>query len=207
MRGVRASLKRSNSADCARIRWNSFSSSGESVPSMRNPCNRQLISIHVRLHFFDSRFRGFFAKNRAPLFEQPLRQLRDALGVLNQVANLNSAHTNSVFGLTRIRSATAAGSEPPSQRKCFNHLKTWLPSGEPARSRILSEVAAPSVRLREVVQGNRESGNGSHSNRVWCDDNVIAVGAKHRHTQGNHPHRLQQDDKAETMSRHVNVTR
>src|SRR2546428_8814236 len=69
---------------------------------MRNPCNRQLISIHVRLQFFDSSLRGCFAKNRAPLFEEPLRQLRDVFGVLNQVANLNSAHTNSVFGLTRI---------------------------------------------------------------------------------------------------------
>src|SRR6266487_6602590 len=67
---------------------------------MRNPCNRQLISIHVRLQFFDSSLRGFFAKNRVPLFEQPLRQLRDVFGMLNQVANLNSAHTNSVFGLT-----------------------------------------------------------------------------------------------------------
>src|SRR5213080_4543431 len=69
---------------------------------MRNPCNRQLISIHVRLQFFDSSLRGFFAKNRAPLFEEPLRQLRDVFGVLNQVVNLNSAHTNSVFDLTRI---------------------------------------------------------------------------------------------------------
>src|SRR5207244_6818426 len=69
---------------------------------MRNPCNRQLISIHVRLQFFDSSLRGFFAKNRAPLFEQPLRQLRDVFGVLNQVVNLNSAHTNPVFDLTRI---------------------------------------------------------------------------------------------------------
>jgi hypothetical protein len=64
---------------------------------MRNPCNRQLISIHVRLQFFDSSLRGFFAKNRAPLFEQPLRQLRDVFGMLNQVTNLNSAHTNSLF--------------------------------------------------------------------------------------------------------------
>ena len=64
--------------------------------------NRQLISIHVRLQFFDSSLRGFFAKDRVPLFEQPLRQLRDVFGVINQVANLNSAHTNSVFDLTRI---------------------------------------------------------------------------------------------------------
>src|SRR5437899_11172968 len=74
---------------------------------MRNPCNRQLISIHVRLQFFDSSLRGCFAKNRAPLFEQPLRQLRDVIGVLNQVANLNSAHTNLMFGLTRRSSASA----------------------------------------------------------------------------------------------------
>jgi hypothetical protein len=63
------------------------------------------------------------------------------------------------------------------------------------------------VRRREVVQGDRESGNGSHSNRVWCNDSNVAVGAKHRHTQGNCPHRLQQDNEAETMSGHVNVTR
>src|SRR5437016_14613480 len=63
---------------------------------MRNPCNRQLISIQVRLQFFDSSLRGSFPKNRVPLFEQPLRQLRDVFGVLKQVANLNSAHTNSV---------------------------------------------------------------------------------------------------------------
>ena len=69
---------------------------------MRNPCNRQLISIHVRLQFFDSSLRGFFAKNRAPLFEEPLRQLRDVFRVLNQVANPNSTHINSMFGLTRI---------------------------------------------------------------------------------------------------------
>src|SRR5438309_5007330 len=70
---------------------------------MRNPCNRQLISIHVRLQFFDSSLRGFFAKNRVPLLELPLRQLRNVFGVINQVADLNSAHSNSVFGLTRIR--------------------------------------------------------------------------------------------------------
>src|SRR6266487_3329607 len=70
---------------------------------MRNPCNGQLISIHVRLQFFDSSVRGFFAKNSVPLFEQPLPQLRDVFWVLNQVANLNSAHINSVFGVTRRR--------------------------------------------------------------------------------------------------------
>src|SRR5216110_2936017 len=66
--------------------------------SMRNPCDRQLISIHVRLQFFDSSLKGFFAKNRAPLFEQPLRQLRHVFGVLNQVANPNSTHINSMVG-------------------------------------------------------------------------------------------------------------
>src|SRR6266478_3037052 len=65
---------------------------------MRNPCNRQLISIHVRLKFLDSSVRGFFAKNRVPMFEEPLRQFRDVFGVLTQVANPNSTHTNSVFG-------------------------------------------------------------------------------------------------------------
>src|SRR6266567_9472465 len=90
---------------------------------MRNPCNRQLISIHVRLQFFDSSLRGCFAKNRAPLFEQPLRQLRDVFGVLNQVANLNSAHTNSVFGLTRKRSATAGESERGLAWTCFHKVK------------------------------------------------------------------------------------
>src|SRR5437660_11881747 len=69
---------------------------------MRNPCNRQLISIHVRLQFFDSSLRGFFAKNRAPLLEEPLRQLRDVFRVLNQVANPNSTHINSMFGLMSI---------------------------------------------------------------------------------------------------------
>src|SRR5947207_9900779 len=78
---------------------------------MRNPCNRQLISIQVRLQFFDSSLRGSFPKNRVPLFEQPLRQLRDVFGVFNQIANLNSAHTNLVSGLTRKRSATALHGE------------------------------------------------------------------------------------------------
>src|SRR5438552_554482 len=41
-------------------------------------------------------------KNRAPLLEEPLRQLRDVFRVLNQVANPNSTHINSMFGLTRI---------------------------------------------------------------------------------------------------------
>src|SRR5205814_9008229 len=68
---------------------------------MRNPYNRQLISIQVRLQFFDSSIRGSFPKNRVPLFEQPLRQLRDVFGVFNQVANLNFVHNNSVSCLTR----------------------------------------------------------------------------------------------------------
>src|SRR6266487_4895321 len=62
---------------------------------MRNPCNGQLIPIHVRLQFFDSSLRGFFAKNRVPLLEEPLRQLRDVFWVLNEIANPNSTHTNS----------------------------------------------------------------------------------------------------------------
>src|SRR6266567_5936205 len=79
--------------------------------AMRNPCNRQGISIQMRLQFFDSSLRGSFAKSRVPLFEQPLCQLWDVFGVLNQVANLNSAHTNSVSCLTRKRSATALHGE------------------------------------------------------------------------------------------------
>jgi hypothetical protein len=38
---------------------------------------------------------GFFAKNRIPLLKEPLRQLRDVLWVLNQVANLDSTHIDS----------------------------------------------------------------------------------------------------------------
>ena len=63
------------------------------------------------------------------------------------------------------------------------------------------------VRRGEVVQGDHGSGNGSDSNRVWCNDSNVAAGAKHRHAQGNCPDRLQQDNEAETMSGHVNVTR
>ena len=49
------------------------------------------------------RFSGVLSpKSWAPLFEQPLRQLRDVFRVLNQVANLNFAHSNSVFGQTRV---------------------------------------------------------------------------------------------------------
>jgi hypothetical protein len=61
---------------------------------MRHPCNRQLIPIQVRPEFFDPSLRSFFAQNSVPLFEQPLGQLRDVFGMLNQVANLNCVHTN-----------------------------------------------------------------------------------------------------------------
>ena len=64
---------------------------------MRNPCNRQLISIHVRIQFFDSCLRRFFAKNGTPLLKEPLRQLRDVFWVFNQIANPNSTHIDSVF--------------------------------------------------------------------------------------------------------------
>ena len=59
---------------------------------MRNPRNRQLISIHVRIQFFDSSLRCFFAKNGVPLLKEPLSQQRDVFWVLNQIANPNSAH-------------------------------------------------------------------------------------------------------------------
>src|SRR5439155_19492944 len=76
-------------------------SSSEKLPiRMRNPCNRQFIPIHVRLQFFDSSLRGFFAKNRVPLLEEPLRHLRDVFWMLYQVANSNSKHIISTFRLT-----------------------------------------------------------------------------------------------------------
>jgi len=59
---------------------------------MRNPCYRQLISIHVRLQFFDSGLKRFFAKHGTPLLKEPLRQLRKVLWKINQVADLNAAH-------------------------------------------------------------------------------------------------------------------
>src|SRR5437762_11234279 len=68
---------------------------------MRNPCNRQLISIQVGLKFFDSSLRGFFAQNRSPVPKEPLRQWRAVSWMLNQVANPNSTHINSMLGLTR----------------------------------------------------------------------------------------------------------
>jgi hypothetical protein len=57
---------------------------------MRDPRNGQLISIHVRIQFFDSYLRRFFAKNRIPLLKEPLRQLRNVFWVFNQVANPNT---------------------------------------------------------------------------------------------------------------------
>jgi len=63
---------------------------------MRNPCNRQLISIHVRIQFFDSCLRRCLTKNGIPLLKQPLRQLRDVFWIFNQVANLNSAHVDTL---------------------------------------------------------------------------------------------------------------
>jgi hypothetical protein len=89
----------------------------------------------VRPQFFDSSLRGFFAKNRVPLLKEPLRQLRDVFGVLNQVANLNSAHTNSVFGLTtqaqrrRPRGApiaTATARRRSLQRMVSLHMKQYM---------------------------------------------------------------------------------
>jgi len=50
-------------------------------------------------------------------------------------------------------------------------------------------------------------GHGLRSHCVWWREDIVAVGAKHRHPEGNHPHPLQQDNEAETMSGHVNVTR
>ena len=73
-----------------------------SIP-MRNPCNRQLVSIHVLPWFFDSSLRVFFAANEVPLLKEPLRQLRDVFWMLNQVANPNTTHINSILGLTRSR--------------------------------------------------------------------------------------------------------
>jgi hypothetical protein len=71
-----------------------------SIP-MRNPCNRQLVSIHLRPQFLDSSLRVFFAEDEVPLLKEPLRQLRDVFWMLNQVANPNTMHINSMFGLTR----------------------------------------------------------------------------------------------------------
>ena len=46
---------------------------------MRNPCNRQLISIHVRIQFFDSCLRRFLTKNGIPLLKEPPCQLRGCI--------------------------------------------------------------------------------------------------------------------------------
>jgi hypothetical protein len=64
---------------------------------MRNPRNRQLISIHVRIQFFDPSLRRFLTKNGIPLLKEPLPQLRDVSWVFNEVANSNSTHIDSVF--------------------------------------------------------------------------------------------------------------
>ena len=68
---------------------------------MRDPCNGQLISIHVGGQFFDSWLKRFFAENGIPLLKKPLRQLRDVFRVLYQVANPNSTHIDAILGLTR----------------------------------------------------------------------------------------------------------
>jgi hypothetical protein len=65
-----------------------------SVP-MRNPCDRQLVSIHLRLQFFDSSLSVSFVEDEVPLLKEPPRQLRDVFWMLNQVANPNATHINS----------------------------------------------------------------------------------------------------------------
>ena len=66
---------------------------------MRNPCNWQLISIHVRVQFFDPNLKRFFAKNGTPLVKEPLRQLRNIFRVLDQVADSNSSHVDAISDL------------------------------------------------------------------------------------------------------------
>ncbi len=63
---------------------------------MRNPCNRQPIPIHVRTQFFDSCQGRLFAENGIPLLKEPLRQLRDVFWMFNQIADSNSAHTDTL---------------------------------------------------------------------------------------------------------------
>src|SRR5439155_10364937 len=63
---------------------------------MCDPCNRQLISIHMRVQFFDPSLRRFLTKNGIPLLKEPLSQLGDVFWVFNQVANPNSTHIDSV---------------------------------------------------------------------------------------------------------------
>src|SRR5262249_12780664 len=53
-----------------------------------NPCDRQLISIHMPLKFCNSRLDAFLAKNRVPLLKLPLRQLPEMFRVINQISNL-----------------------------------------------------------------------------------------------------------------------
>jgi hypothetical protein len=50
---------------------------------MRNPCNRQLIAIHLRHQFFDPSLGCFFAKNGIPLFKELLSQLRYVFWIVN----------------------------------------------------------------------------------------------------------------------------
>src|SRR5438552_7859660 len=83
-------------------------SSKKLVIRMRNPCDRQLISIQVRLQFFDSSIRSSFAKNRVPLFKQPLPQLRDVFWMLNQIADPNAAHINSMLRLNETHDQLAS---------------------------------------------------------------------------------------------------
>ena len=52
---------------------------------MCNPCYRQLIPIHVRIQLFDPSLKRFLTKNRIPLFEEPLNQLRDVSWIINHV--------------------------------------------------------------------------------------------------------------------------
>ena len=61
---------------------------------IRDPCNWQLITIQMRVQFFDPSLRRFLTKNGIPLLKEPLRQLRDVLGIIDQVTNLNSAHVD-----------------------------------------------------------------------------------------------------------------
>ena len=94
---------------------------------MCNPRNRQLISIHVRIQFFDSCLRRFLTKNGIPLLKEPLSQLRDVLGIIDQVTNLNSAHDDtygahfsegaargSTTGWSALITAMKASPVPPS---------------------------------------------------------------------------------------------
>src|SRR5207248_6040705 len=100
------------------------------------------------------------------LFEQPLRQLRDVFGVLNQVANLNSVHTNSVFGLTRLRPAPNAlggagklwkyfirimrGNKPTRRSRSVHSRKlSVLPPTAQADLTVLYQIPSSRVRLSQ----------------------------------------------------------